>query len=237
MGNYKPVDLARREWCVEKEADLHALDRLTTIEREIFRLDPLGDVRELVGREFPCKLRAGDEAAQEHRKQHKVVVLHPHHGILANLVADNLSEAHVGYAVREPVFLVEIHLTGMIMEERPEDGVREAVIVTICNVVVEVYCLTRVLFHKTLVDYGPFLWGDVETRPADPSEAHRLFRSGEGGDKAARGHFEVVFTLSILCDGNWKTIGDDDEVFWRGFGVGRVGLRKRGVDCWRRHDE
>ena len=237
MDNHKPVDLARREWSVEKEANLHALDRLTTIKREIFRLDPLSDVRELVGREFPRKLRAGDETAQEHREQHEVVVLHPHHRVFVNLVADSLSEAHVGYAVGEPVFLVEIHLTGMVVEQRPEDGVREAVIVTVCDVVIEVYCLTRVLFLKTLVDYGPFLRGDVETRPADPRETHRLFRSGEGRDEATRGHFEVVFTLSILCDGNRKTIGDDDEVFWGGFGVGRVGLRKRGVDCWCRHDE
>jgi len=51
---------------VEKEADLHALDRLTTIERVIFRLDILSDVRELVGCKFPRKLRAGDEAAKEH---------------------------------------------------------------------------------------------------------------------------------------------------------------------------
>ena len=166
-----------------------------------------------------------------------MVVLHPHHRVFANLLADGLGETHVGYAVRKPVFLVEIHFAGVIVEEWPEDGVREAIVVTVCDVVVEVYCLTRVLFLKALVDDDPFLWGDVETRPADPSETHRLFRSGEGGDKSARGHFEVVFTLRILCDGNRKTIGDYDEMFWGGFGAGGVGMRKRGVYCWRGHGE
>ena len=167
-----------------------------------------------------------------------MVILYPHHRILANLLANNLSKAHIGHAVCEPVFLVEIHFTGMVMEERPEDGVRKAVIVTVCDVVVEVYCLTRVLFHKTLVDYDSVLWRDVEPRPADPSETHRLFGSGEGGDEAARRHFEVVFALIILGDGDRKTIGDHDEMlFWRGFGAGGVGLRRRGVDSWRRHGE
>jgi hypothetical protein len=223
---------------VEKEANFHALDRLTTIEREIFRFDIPSDIRELVGCEFPCELRAGDETAKEHGEQHKVVILHPDHRILANLLANNLSKSQVGNAVCEPVFLVEIHFTRMVMEERPEDGVRKAVIVTVCNVVVEVYCLTRVLLHKTLVNYGSVLWGDVETRPANPNETHRLFGSGEGGDEAARGHFEVIFALIILGDGNRKTIGDHDEMlFWRGFGAGGVRLRRRGVDSWHRHGE
>ena len=205
---------------MEKEADLHALDRLTTIERIIFRFDILSDIRKLVGCKFPGKLRTGNETAKEHGEQHKVVILHPHHRILANLLANNLSKAQVSNAICEPIFLVEIHFTGMVMEERPEDGVRKAVIVTVCDVIVEVYCLTRVLLQKALVDYGSVLWGDVETRPADPSETHRLFCSGEGGDEAARGHFEVVFTLIILGNGNRKTIGDHDEMlFWRGFGA------------------
>ena len=205
---------------MEKEADLHALDRLTAIEREIFRFYILSDIRKLVGCKFPGELRAGDETAKEHGEQHKVVILHPHHGILANLMANHFSKAQVGNAICEPVFLVEIHFTGMVMEERPEDGVRKAVIVTVCDIVVEVYCLTRVLLQKALVDYGSVLWGDVETRPADPSETHRLFCSGEGRDEAARRHFEVVFTLIILGDGNRKTVGDHDEMlFWRGFGA------------------
>ena len=223
---------------MEKEADLNALYRLTTIERVVFRFDTLSNIRELVGCEFPGELRAGDETTKEHGEQHKVIILHPHHRILANLLANNLSKAHVGHAVCKPVFLVKIHFTGVVMEERPEDGVRKAVIVTVRDVVVEVYCLTRVLFHKTLVDYGSILRGNVETRPADPSETHRLFCSREGGDETTRGHFEVIFTLIILCYGNRKTIGDHDEMlFWRGFGAGGVGLRRRGVDSWRRHGE
>ena len=223
---------------MEKEANFHALDRLTTIERVIFRFDILSDIRELLGCKFPGELRAGDETAKEHGEQHKVVILHPHHRILANLLANNLSKAHVGNAVREPVFLVEIHFTRMVMEERPEDGVRKAVIVTVCDVVVEVYCLTRILLHKTLVDYESVFWGNVETRPADPGETHRLFCSREGGDEAARGHFEVIFALIILGDGNRKAIGDHDEMlFWRGFGAGGVGLGRRGVDSQRRHGE
>src|SRR5712671_2120881 len=119
---------------MEKEADLHTLDRLTTIERVIFRFDILSDIREFVGCKFPGELRAGDKTAKEHGEQHQVVILHPHHRILANLLANNLSKTHVGNAVCEPVFLVKIHFTGMVMEERPEDGIRKAVIVTVCDV-------------------------------------------------------------------------------------------------------
>ena len=54
----------------------------------------------------------------------------------------------------------------------------------ICDVVIEVYCLARVLLPETLVDYWPVLGRNVEAGPADPSEGHGLFRAREGGDKA-----------------------------------------------------
>ena len=107
---------------MEEKADLDALYRFTALEI-IFRLDALRDGCKLVRGKFAGELRAGDEAPQEHGEQHKVIVLNPHHGVFANLLADDLGEAHVGYAVREPILLVEIHFSGMIVEEGPEDGV------------------------------------------------------------------------------------------------------------------
>jgi len=119
----------------------------------------------------------------------------------------------------------------MVMEEGPEDGVGKAVIVSVGDVVVEVYCLARVLLHEALVNYGPVLGRDIEPRPADPSETHGLFRAGKGGDEAARGHLEVVFTMNILCDCNWETVGDHDEMlFWKCFGVGGWWMGKRRLE-------
>ena len=201
---------------MQEEANLDAPHRFASVDGVLFRLDAVSDIRELVGREFVRELRTSDEAAKQHWEEHEVVVLDPNHGVLADLLSDDLGEAHVGDAVGKPVLLVEIHFARVVMEEGPEYGIRKAVVVAVGDVVIEVYCLTRVLLHETLVDYRPVLGRDIETRPTDPSEAHRLLRAGKGGDESAGGHFEVIFALGILCDGDWKSVGDDDEMlFWR----------------------
>lgn len=98
------------------------------------------------------------------------------------------------------------------MEEGPEDRVGKAVVVAVCDVVVEVDSLAGVLIHEAAVDEGSVLGGDEEARPADPGEGHGFFAAGEGGDEPAGGHLEVVLALGILVDGDGETVGDDDEV-------------------------
>jgi hypothetical protein len=213
-----PVNVVGGEWGMQEEANLDASYRFASAHGVLFRLDTraVRDIRELVGRELGSELRAGDEAAKQHWEEHEVVVLDPNHGVFANLLSDDLGKVHVNDAVGKPFLLVEIHFVRMAMEEEPECGVRKLVVVAVGDVVVEVYCLTRVLLHEALVDYVPVLGRDIQTRRTDPSGAHRLLRAGEGGDESAGGHFEVVFALGIPCDGNWKTAGDDNEMlFWR----------------------
>ena len=104
---------------MEEKANLDALNRFASLEGVTLRLDAVSDNRELVRCKFVGELRAGDEATQEHGEQHEMVVLYPYHGIFANLLANGLSEAHVGHAVREPILLIEIHFSWMIVEKGP----------------------------------------------------------------------------------------------------------------------
>ena len=122
------------------------------------------------------------------------------------------------------------------MEQGPKDGVGETVVVAIRDIVVEIDGLTGVVLHESLVDIGPVLGVDVEARPSNPSEGHRFFATRQGGYETTRGHFEVVFAVRILGDGDWETVGDHDEVL----GVGDVWdlreVRLRG-GSWNGHNE
>ena len=115
----RPVDLAGWEWGMEEEADFDALDSIVPIEWVILRLDAVRDVCELVCRKPACKLWAGDEASKKQREEHEVVVLHPNHGVLADLLADDFGEAHISNTVGEPILLIKIHFSGMIVEQGP----------------------------------------------------------------------------------------------------------------------
>jgi hypothetical protein len=81
-----------------------------------------------------------------------MVVLNPDHSARGDLLANDLGKAEVGLSVSEPILLVKIHFAGVVVEQRPEDGVGEAVIVAIGNVIVEVDGLAGIFLHETLVD-------------------------------------------------------------------------------------
>ena len=57
---------------------------------------------------------------------------------------------------------------------------------TVRDIIVEVYCLTRILLHETFIYNGPVLGGNVEPRPAYPGKTHGLLSAGEGGDQSSR---------------------------------------------------
>jgi len=103
-----------------------------------------------------------------------MVILDPDHVSRANLRLDRLSELEVRLAVCEPVVLVKAHFAWVVMEQGPQNGVGEAVVVPVGKVIVEVDGLAVVLFHETLVDDGSVLDGDEEAWPADPGERHGL---------------------------------------------------------------
>lgn len=104
---------------MEEEANLDALDSIVTVERVFFRLDAVRDVCKVVCRKPACELRAGDEAAKKQRKEHKVVILNPNHRVLADLLADDFGEAHIGYTIGKPILLIKIHFSGMVVKQGP----------------------------------------------------------------------------------------------------------------------
>jgi hypothetical protein len=99
-----------------------------------------------------------------------MVVLYPDHRPRPYLLANGFGESHIGLAICQPILLIEIHLAGMIMEEGPENGIGEPVVMTICNVIIEINGLTGKLFHKPFVDEGSILERDEESGPTNPSE-------------------------------------------------------------------
>lgn len=55
-----------------------------------------------------------------------MVVLHPNHISRLTETGNDVGEAHVCFTVREPVGRVEVHLSGVVVEQGPQDGVGEA---------------------------------------------------------------------------------------------------------------
>lgn len=143
-----------------------------------------------------------------------MVILHPDHVATADLGTHRFRELEVCFPVCEPILFVKVHFAGVVVEQWPEDGVRETVVVPVCEVVVEIDSLTGVLFHETLVDDWSVLDGDVEAWPTYPSERHGLFAAGERGDETARGHLEVVLALCIFRDRDRQPVGYNDETFF-----------------------
>jgi len=156
--------------------------------------------------------RTVQQGPEHDGQQHEVVILHPNHRPRLNVRQNNFGELEVGFPVRPPVLLFKVHFAGVVMEQGPKDRVGETVVVAIRDIVVEVDGLAGVLFHELLVDIRSIFGVDVETRPPDPSEGHRLFATRQGGHEATRGHLEVEFALCILGYGDWETVGDHDEM-------------------------
>lgn len=135
-----------------------------------------------------------------------MVVLNPDHGARGELGHDGLCERHVRLAVGKPVLVLEVHLSGVVVEERPENRVREAVVVTVRDIVVQVDGLARVLLLQTAVDDRSVLGRNEEAWPANPREGHGLFATRKRRDETAGRHLEVVLARGILVDGNGETV-------------------------------
>jgi hypothetical protein len=84
------------------------------------------DPPELPADHLPLSGLAGDDGPEQHREKHEVVVLHPNNVSGLDHGGDDVGEPHVGLAVGEPVFAVKVHLSGVVVEQRPQDGVGEA---------------------------------------------------------------------------------------------------------------
>lgn len=214
---------------MEEEADLDVLDAGRD---DLVLLHAVEDLGNFSGGGRANGGGALVEGAQKHGEEHEVVVLHPDHTARLELLHDRLRKRKVGLPIREPILLVEIHLAGVVVEEGPQDGVGEAVVVAVGDVVVEVDGLAGVLVAEAGVDERAVFGGDEEAGPADPGEGHALFAAGEGGDEAAGGHLEVVLARGVLGDGDGEAVGDDDEVGGRA-----VEVEGDGVAAGGRHGE
>ena len=60
-------------------------------------------------------------AAKQHWEKHEMIILYPDHGSWADLLTDYLRKLHIRLTICLPILLVEIHLSGMVMEQRPQD--------------------------------------------------------------------------------------------------------------------
>lgn len=160
---YPPINLTGREGGMQKEADLDPGDLGWLI---VLALDALQHLLHIGGSRADTIV----QRSQKHGKEHQVVILNPDHGAGSELLHDGLSEGVVRLPVGLPVFLFKVHLSGMVVEKRPEDRVAETVIVPVCDVIIEVDGLAGVLLHQPLVDDGTILWRNEETRPANPGE-------------------------------------------------------------------
>lgn len=89
------VDLAAREGRMEEEADLDIL------------------------------LAIADLLTQHLREEHQVIIMHPDQVAILNFLRNRFGEKTVGLLVCFPGGLVKGNLTGMVMEEGPENGVCE----------------------------------------------------------------------------------------------------------------
>lgn len=169
---YPPINLTGREGGMQEEADLDPGDLGWLI---VLTLDALQHLLHIGGSRADTIV----QRSQEHGKEHQVVILNPDHGAGSELLHNGLSEGVVRLPVGLPIFLFEVHLSGVVVEERPKDRVAEAVVVSVCDVIVEIDGLAGVLLHQPLVDDGAILWRNEETRPANPGEGHGLFAAGE----------------------------------------------------------
>lgn len=68
-------------------------------------------------------LRVANLLAEHSRKKHKMVIVYPDQIIVLDILCDFFCEQAVGLAVGIPCRLVEGNLTGVVVEERPEDRV------------------------------------------------------------------------------------------------------------------
>ena len=70
-----------------------------------------------------------------------MVVLDPDHRVGSKLFHNRLGESHISLTVRQPILLLEVHLTRVVVEKWPEDRIGEAVVMAVGDLVVKVHSL------------------------------------------------------------------------------------------------
>ena len=75
---------------------------------------------------FDILLRGTDLLSQHFWQQHQVVIVHPNQITILYVLSHGLREKAIDFLVCSPCRLVESDLTGVVMEEGPEDRICEA---------------------------------------------------------------------------------------------------------------
>ena len=178
-----PVDFTTGERRVQEETNFHSRDGSVFCWGTDVAFHAFCDPAELAIRETTTKLSTVlNEIAKEHGEEHEMIVLHPDHVATADLRTNDLGELEICLAIREPILFVKVHFAGVVMEERPEDGIGESVVMAVSDVIVKVHRLTRVFLLQSFVNDGAIFGRNEEAWPTDPGEVERLFEAGEGRD-------------------------------------------------------
>lgn len=88
---------------------------------------------------------------------------------------------------------------------------REAIVVTICQLVINEHWHSVILLLQALLHNGNLLLRDLQTGPAVPLEGRGLGQATQSADQATGGHGEVIATIIRSLDGDWKPIGDEEQ--------------------------
>jgi hypothetical protein len=106
---------------------------------------------------------------------------------------------------------------------------REAVVVAVCELVVEHDGHGVVLVLELRVERLDLVLGHLEARPAVPLERRRLGEPAQPADQAARGHGHVVLSLVGALDGNGQAVRDQQQAALLRLGALQLGWRHLGV--------
>jgi hypothetical protein len=58
-----------------------------------------------------------------------MIILHPDHIAFAHKTIDHLCKPHIRLSISQPIRLVKVHLSRVVVEQGPEDRVGETVVV------------------------------------------------------------------------------------------------------------
>lgn len=106
---------------MEEEADFNTGNRFRWVAGESSCVNPFCYCGQFCLGEASDVFRTVDDTAKKHGEEHQMIILDPYHSAWGDLLANNICELHIGLTVCIPVLLVEIHLSGVIMEQWPKD--------------------------------------------------------------------------------------------------------------------
>ena len=161
--------------------------------------------------EKEADLRPRNQPPQEPRNEHQLVVVNPNQ--VARLVAlgDGGGELLVHLTIGVPVVGVRRDEIELVVKERPENAVREAVVVALHFVGREVH-RNRARLGELRVHLGPRFGRDLRhvARETDPQPARALMRPAQPRREPARARRDLGPTC-IALHREGEPVGNDEK--------------------------